>query len=307
MPNFRRCLTDKYLVASGGSALVVLKTQTGEIIWKRDRANYRATCSEEVVFYSGQPRDSISTFDLTTRQHLWGGTKPLKSFGALIYNSEAQEIIASETTLPGDLYVVDPKTGQLLRSFKEVGFAPMNNSWVQGPQYLIDRGQLFIGGTVLDARTGQVMHEEDYYFTAVSPTVTTDTIYISSLAVVALERTTFEVKWRYQPPSKLEGAFLSRGLPEVVREIFPLSHVVILDGVGYVIFTDLTIRAIDLNTGQELGYWQPGWPQLWRSPLCDAPLPVPGCSSSARADLTTLNDMLFVSFGDGKLYAFGRE
>ena len=73
--------------------------------------------------------------------------------------------------------------------------------------------------------------------------------------------------------------------------------------IGYVIFSDLTLRAFDIETGNELGYWQPSNLSILHQATC-FPLR-PGCMQLDSAGLTTSEDTLFVSFGDGKLYAFG--
>jgi outer membrane protein assembly factor BamB len=271
---------------------LVVKTQTGEVVWKKaERAN-RVTCSEQEVFFNGVSRDSVEALDIATGQRHWGGTTPQKSFNGLIYNPEADEIIASESTFPEEFYLVNPRSGQLLRSFQKVTNPPIEE--IRGPMYLVDRGQLFLGGTVLDAQTGQIIHKEDLYGTSTPPMITADTMYLSSgYAVVAFDRTTYQIKWIYpsQPPWAL---------------VYTISPVAILDGVGYVIYSDATLRAIDLETGQELGYWQPGLLERFFWPVC-APVPFPFCTPTTGVGMTASEDSLFVSFGDGKLYAFGKD
>lgn len=284
---YLRCLTTQYLVVSGYSALVSLKTQTGEIVWQGERAR-AASCSDEQVFFSGVPRDSISTFDFSTGKPIWQGTTPRKSFGGLIYNPERKEIIAHETNVPGDLYFIDSQTGMLRQSFhQETLYIPDDGG--RGPMYLIDRGELFLGGTVLDAKTGTLIHKEEHY-SSTPPTVTADTMYLSAyqVGVVAFDRTDYVVKWVYQPQSS--------------NPLSPLGPIAILDGVGYVIFSDYTLRAFNLITGQEIGYWRPAIDDaLWWS-VCFAPPFY--CKDRSRAGLATSDDMLFASFGDGKLFAF---
>jgi outer membrane protein assembly factor BamB len=293
--DFRRCLTKAYLVLSGSYSFKVLRTHTGEIVWQGERAQ-TASCSEETVFLSEVPRDTIRAVDLTTGQRLWAGTTPVKSFIGLIYNPEVEEIIAEESNVPGDMYIVDAKSGFLKHSFARIKYAPDDSNTARGAMYLVDRGELFLEGTVLDARTGQVIHKEDRYGSITPPIVTTDTMYLSALSdgVVAFDRATYNVKWVYQPQAKIQW------IPPNT-----LSPVAILDGIGYVIFSDATLRAFDLETGQELGYWQLRLFDLWHWPICTFP-PIPDCVGTARAGLATSDDTLFVSFGDGRVYAFGR-
>ncbi len=294
--NHYRCLTKDYLVVSGLWAMLVLNIQTGDVLWEMNRAHQTATCSEYAVFSSGTPGGSIQAFDLSTGERLWSGTDPRQSFSSLIYNSEADEIIADAAV------IVDPDSGKVLRSFEPSFIGYGSNDQGRGDTDLINQGDLFVGGSVRDARTGQVFHKEDRFQGYTLPTVTEDTIYISDSleipypsGVVALDRNTYMIKWQYEPKHKI---------PEL--PLLTLSQVAVLDGVGYVIFSDATLRAFDLETGEEVGYWQPGLFDRWRWPVCMITPPVIGCSLSARTGVTTSEDTLFVSFGDGKLYAFGK-
>ncbi|HXV97333.1 MAG TPA: hypothetical protein VEC93_02850, partial [Anaerolineae bacterium] len=193
-------------------------------------------------------------------------------------------------------YIVEAKSGLLKNSFDKVAIAPTDGSWERGPMYLVDRQELFVGGTILDTETGQIIHKEERYTTNHLPFVTADRVYLSAnlAGVVAFDRPAYNINWIYQPQSKTQWIPLN-----------VLSPIAILDGIGYALFSDATLRAFDLETGQEVGYWQPGIFDLLRWPLCQIP-PVPGCIQTARAGLTTSEDTLFVSFGDGKLYAFGQ-
>lgn len=289
--HFRACLTKDYLVLSGLWLVQVLQTQSGTTAWRGDQhAAGTTTCSKSVVFSSGVPRDSITAYDIATGQKLWGGTEPRKSFNGLIYNPDTREIIASESVLPEDLYIVDPQSGLLKSSFEEVVTPPNDGRWERGAMYLIDRGELFIGGTVQNASTGELIRQEERYATLLPPTVTAEAMYLSAqtAGVVAFDRETYTVQWVYHP--------------QETDPLTPLSPITILDEVGYVIFSDATLRAFDLGTGQELGYWQPPIDDLWFWPVCFFPPLL--CNGSARAGLATSEDTLFVSFGDGKLYAF---
>jgi outer membrane protein assembly factor BamB len=297
--SFLRCLSAEYLVVSGPDSLLALKPGTGEIIWE-DEIGQTATCSERKVF-TIVPRKLVLALDLSTGQTRWAGTAPRESFIGLIYNPEMNELIADGAV------IVDPNSGRILRSFDEpsfLGYAPSDQG--RGDMYLIDQGQLFIGGSVRDAATGQVFHIEKRFSGFAAPTVSEDTIYIADGSedgyvegVAALDRATYAVKWKYQPKHKLPGLSL-----------ITLSPVAIFDGIGYVIFDDATLRAFDLETGQEIGYWQPQGLDLLFWPGCTLPIPrLPNpfyCVHSSGVGMAASEDTLFVSFGDGKLYAFGK-
>lgn len=134
----------------------------------------------------------------------------------------------------------------------------------------------------------------------VSPTIVVDdTTYTSDTmkGVTALDQKTREVKWIYHPEHKVQGF-----------PLLTLSSVAILDGIGYIITSDAALRAFDLQTGQELGYWQPKSFDLLKWPNCFMLPPLPGCILfQNQPDLGVSDNTLFVSFGDGILYAFTRD
>ena len=47
----------------------------------------------------------------------------------------------------------------------------MDPPWKRGGMFVIDRGELFISGSVLDAQTGQVIHNEERFGSIRPPTV----------------------------------------------------------------------------------------------------------------------------------------
>lgn len=222
--SFLRCLSAKYLVVSGTDSLLAFKPNVGEIIWE-DEIGQTATCSERMVFIV-VPRSLIIALDLSTGQKLWAGTTPQQSFDSLIYNPEMAELIA------GGAVIVDPDSGMILRSFEPLFLAYPPTDQGRGPTYLIDRGQLFIGGSVRDAATGQVLHVEKRFGGFAAPTVTEDTIYIADgtedgyvEGVAALDRTTYAVKWKYQPKHKFPGLSLITLSPVAIFLVLTFSVV----------------------------------------------------------------------------------
>jgi len=279
--SYLRCLTKKYLVVSGNQSLVALNASNGKIVWAGERA-YTATCSEDTVFYSGVPRDTVHAVSIPDGRGLWSLHDEMRvhpkldgftALGEVTYDTDADKLIA------GGAVVVDPIPGKIIRIFEPsfVGYAPGKI----GRGLVVNRGELFIGGTVLDAQTGEIIHKEEHYSTNFRPTLTEDTMYLSSrYEVVAFDRADYNVKWVYSPEKSAHVA----------------SPVITLDGIGYVIYSDITLRAIDLETGQELGYWQPEPFDRFFWPL--------GGVQPTGAGVVASEGILFVSFGDGKLYAF---
>lgn len=129
--------------------------------------------------------------------------------------------------------------------------------------------------------------------------VTEDTTYIIDAirGVVAIDKKTGDEKWVYHPEHKIQWF-----------PLLTLSSVAMLDGIGYVITSDATLRAFDLQTGQDLGYWQPKAFDLVKWPNCLMLPPLPVCVLfQNQPGLIASDNTLFVSFGDGILYAFNSE
>lgn len=76
------------------------------------------------------------------------------------------------------------------------------------------------------------------------------------------------------------------------------SNVAIVNNVGYAIGDDATLRAIDISTGQEIG-----WLQVPDNDVA----PVYGQTTDGAPIASVASDgtMLFATFGHNKIYAFG--
>lgn len=279
-----RCVSSKLLVLSSNAGLIVLTTSNGETVWSSDYAEDSAACSKDVVYASGVPRDSIRAFDLYTGERLWDATSPRKDLSWVLYNPQNDELIASW----GDFNLIEAKNGVIKTKFPAFGSPPDYGDMVLGPIFLVDRGELFTGGTVQDAQTGELIHEEKQFSTKYPPTLTPDTMYLSArnVGIVAYDRTGYNVKWIYQPQSS--------------TPLDPVSPVAISNRIGYAIFSDTSVRAFNPETGQELGYWQPA-PLEFRPWCAIRPF---ACDEKAKASLAVSGNTLFISMGDGRVYAF---
>ena len=309
IPNrkYHRCLLKDYLVIGGQNALLVLNPASGYLQWQKTPAASpvasQGTCNQDTVFASKCPRCGLSAIDLATGDYKWRGTTYRAGLTLYnqFYNPINDTIIARAVTgEPKGYYVVNPQTGVVVSYLGDrltKSPAPAHGVTVQGhpnPVYVVEGEELFMGGTMLDAYSYDIIHEEHRYNPYVPPTVTKDTIYLGdsvedffdTAGFIALDRTTYEVKWAYHLSARA------------------YSSMTILDGVGYVIFSDATLRAFDIETGAELGYWQPPPDELAYWPVCNYEFFDPFCGGVAG--LATSEDTLFVSFGDGILRAFSK-
>lgn len=290
------CLNSEYLVASNtgtkvtpnGASALVLKTETGDLAWQRNDTLI-ISCSDNLILRRGN-RGQIGAITKATGQEVWGDTKPSKGFSGLrhvLYNSETDQFFIRETTQPWDYYFIDANSGQLNHFIEKTEIIPNASSQheLNSSMLLINDQQIFMSiwpdtgnrlVAILDSKSGEVLHKEDRYGAFHPQIIIEHRIYASSqFGIIALDRDSFDIKWRYPHPE---------GSPQGAR-----SSLVSLDGIGYVIYSDMTLRAIDLETGQELGYWQPESIELMMG---------------GKAGLATSKDMLYATFGDGKVYAF---
>jgi outer membrane protein assembly factor BamB len=98
--------------------------------------------------------------------------------------------------------------------------------------------------------------------------------------LLAINRHTGDTLWQY--PRGTESS------PPVEL----LSNPVVFDGIVYGIFSDARLRGFDASTGQEIGHIQ--FVDVANDPLLQRTVP----------GLAVSEDMLFVSLGKTKLYAF---
>ena len=70
------------------------------------------------------------------------------------------------------------------------------------------------------------------------------------------------------------------------------------------ILMNVLLHTIDLETGKYIGHIEFRNEIEWSRPFCSSILLL--CDQPVKAGLQTSEDTLFVSIGDGRLYAFGK-
>jgi outer membrane protein assembly factor BamB len=284
------CLTSTYLVIHGFEGFLSLNPKSGEIVWRGEDDRWDTTCSNELVV-AVVPRGTLKAFDISTGELRWRTSLSDANFYSIIYQGMVHELLGVAN---GTFYIIDPDTGKILRSLdNELPFGLTDSSTI------ID-GQLFSEGGVMDTRTGELTRLE--ISSGFPPALLHHRIYFSAFdkGVVALDRETFQEEWTYLPSSPIQAKNAI---------LVTLTKVAVLDNIGYVILSDATLRAFDLETGQELGYWQPDDEILsnWPSGCLGNPRIGPNrCTAGVLAGLTVAEDILIVSFGGDKLYALGK-
>lgn len=225
--------------------------------------------------------DAYQALDAVSGEVTWvSEVKPQIRTGFALYDPSTRELYGRDMNLTW--VVMDGETGELLRElngemFGDGGPLIVNEGVLFCEEYSPDR--LF----AVDGRENKLLWTKDYSpaGSIFTPMAYENTLYTRTLsqALLALDLQTGDVQWQY-PNGRASSTSLRL-----------LSNLVVLDGVLYGIFSDARLRGFDPVTGQEIGHIQ----FVDVSEVSNA-VTVPGLAAS--------EDMLFVSLGKTKLYAF---
>jgi outer membrane protein assembly factor BamB len=219
--------------------------------------------------------------DAASGQVIWiSNVHPEGRSGFVFYASYAHELYVGDET--DALVVLDAETGSLLRRLNKELFGHSSPVLAtDGILYALDFGpdRLF----AVDSRENKLLWSKNYSLTSsiFKPIVHQDALYFgtSQETLLAIDRHTGNIRWQY--PSSPDPSGSTR----------LLSNLVVLDGILYGIFSDARLRGFDPVTGQEIGHIQ-----FVDVSDVSYDVTVPGLAAS--------EDMLFVSLGKTKLYAF---
>ena len=200
----------------------------------------------------------------------------------VMYNPQTQHLVLPYTKL----YVIDAQTGRMLSTIDRdiIHHCPTPFDGLQ-----LYEGRIYCFEGAYEAETGKLISNTpfdlDPYLSL--PLIIDDVMYsrTGSGTVKAIALETMTLKWEYIP-----SIGLSSRRPEII------SNVAILNSVGYAIADDATIRAFDISSGQEIGWWEAPSVVDWRTAK-GGYSPVAGVASDG--------DRLYATFGTKTLYAFG--
>lgn len=225
--------------------------------------------------------DAYQALDAVSGEVIWvSEVEPEIRTGFALYDPSTRELYGRDMNLTW--VVMDGETGELLRElngemFGDGGPLIVNEGVLFCEEYSPDR--LF----AVDGRENKLLWTKDYSpaGSIFTPMAYENTLYTRTLsqALLALDLQTGDVQWQY-PNGRATSSSLRL-----------LSNLVVLDGVLYGIFSDARLRGFDPVTGQEIGHIQ----FVDVSEVSNA-VTVPGLAAS--------EDMLFVSLGKTRLYAF---
>lgn len=271
------------LIVGTDEGVQALDLRTGDTLWSAPSflQVFNVVYGEGKVF-AGVEWSIFSAYDLKTGQMLWQSGVDQRSW--IYYDAPSQSLITVPLAFSGDHYWLDPDSGKVLRA-KPVTMRPESRTIP-----VVENGKLYYGAFVMDAASATLLCVHPEYARSLNPgdayydlPLLGDVLYIStSSSVVAFDTVACQPKWEYQPQGRL-----GRKRPEVV------SNPAVLNGVVYAIFSDATLRAIDQQSGMEVGYWQAERINYLRG------------GDQALPGVVVSGDVLIASFGNGQLYAFG--
>lgn len=280
-----------------GNYMFALNAQTGQLVWD----NYLAlggdwvtpTVSNGIVYVPSALREGksggVNAFDALTGSPVWQKFTNYGDWAPITVDPTGQHVYVaggnpcySATPPPtndgcsGNLIDYNPTTGAANWTYKFPDISGDDDAST-APAY--DNGVLFEGVKngifyAISATTGQVLWQYNTgqsgdYGIFSSAAIYNGTVYFASNDhyIHALDEQTGALKWEFKT-----GGFI-------------YGSVSIANGVLYECGVDRIVRALDANTGQQLWSYNTGMPLSGGSPVIS-------------------NGVLYVTGGDGSLYAF---
>lgn len=266
------------LIVGGGEGVRALDLRTGDLLWSASSFSQVA----HVVYGEGRvfvevTRATFKAYDLETGLVQWQSNIDQQS--QIYYDAASKLLITVPFTFSGNHHWLDPNSGKVVK-VEEVILAPN-----VAAEPVVEKGKLYYGAFVMDAATAAPVCVHPEYDGSLAPgnryydlLLIGDMMYISTRwSVVAFDTAACQPRWEYQPQAEPGWE-----QPVVV------SNPAALNGVVYAIFSDATLRAINQQSGMEVGYWQ-----------------AEAVGNSQGPGVAVSGDMLIASFGNGQIYAFG--
>jgi outer membrane protein assembly factor BamB len=274
-------LVDRVLAFQTYPSLQAIDLETGLHKWETP-LGVRGLASDYETRLFVASENTYQALEAVSGRVLWtSDVRPIERGESPIwYDSSAKELYAWEDTRI--LVVLDSHTGEVRRK--------LNRMLWDGSPLIVHNGVLLFGRgpeslSAVDGQDNQPLWTKSYSHSPggveSEPIVYEGVVYIRTTQedLLAIDLYTGELQWRYPI---VTGSTASGRL---------LSNLVVLRGVLYGIFSDARLRGFDPVTGQEIGHIQ----FVDVSEVSNA-VTVPGLAAS--------EDMLFVSLGKTKLYAF---
>jgi outer membrane protein assembly factor BamB len=277
-----------FVTTSMDSILQALRARDGRLVWEVALAEFAqahdlSPPSTKTLFADGgyiyvgltlRRGTDVLVFEPATGRLVWKAQEKLSNQAGVPFTIFAgQEGIIVDS---GDLIILDKTTGQILRWEED---PPIRSS--RPPSY--NAGVLYTNGEIVRAVDLNTLQEKWRFEHGCSgswdplfrspPIIADEVAYLLTNCqfVYAVTPDTGQLLWRYEDS----------------RQQSPDAFTIFQD-VGYLLTTDATLHALDLRTGQELGY-------LEAKPQRTAPI---------ESNLIAGSRLLLVRYGSNQLFAF---
>lgn len=263
-------ITDGRMVVGSSTQLGVLDSQTGKSLWKMRYGGFRGfSVANERVLVSTD--EAIEAYDIDTGELMWRTKQGPGRYDMPVYDSKNQTVVANFD----EYYILDFDTGHILAKLPKLN-VPVEA--YKSNVFRVLNGKLVYGDLAFNAQTGEVLHPFTTSHRSMRPpTVAGGKLFLNNWGeVVAINESDFSVAWHYR-----------------FARIRALGSPVAIGETVYILLSDATLRAVDLNTGKEIGYWQG-----------KRVLDTDGLETPFSADLVANDNKLFATFGTNELCAF---
>lgn len=273
-------ISQEQLILAGNSQVVAIDFKTGRETWRFNNITgiHSISASEKAVFVSAQYK--VVALDTASGTVKWVNTSFPRYFFPLQYDPESDRVLV----LADNFFWVDAQTGETIATLNVAQSDLLSNcKFLQ-----LYNNHLYCETISFDIGTEELaiynFGENDYLW---SPLIKSNTMYLRSDmgTIKAVDLNTMTLKWEYLPQKNGE---------EINPEI--ISNISVMGTTGYAIADDATLRAFDIYSGEEVGWWKSPYVADWRT-TDQVYITIPGVSTNGLSQL-------YVSFGDNKLYTF---
>jgi outer membrane protein assembly factor BamB len=274
---------DKYYVSGDAQSVTVFDALTGKVLWQADHMGMEVgfAAGDGKLFVGTQP--NTLAYDLATGKSLWGCVPGQeRAAAAPLYDPLNRVVVLDQA----EYWLLNPQDGNFI--FRAPG--RLGNGLEATDKGFIHDGLLFYDDEVVEVKTNKVIHPGSIGSSLFDlPVIVNNHLLIAVFEeVVALDLKTFTEAWRYHT-SSVDGHPLE----------IEAGPVAVGDN-AYILLSNATLLALDLNNGKEIGAWQ-------GHQLIDVrdSGPARGFSTPLRPGLAVGDGMLFAAFGTKELCSFG--
>ncbi len=272
----------------GGHRIVAANLATGLAPWPSKRYGSDTVISNnDSVFVASS--GVISALDTNIGTEQWSRGSLPRHF-VMFYDEKLNILVVPERDI---IYILNADTGEFVQQQQieeDEGWDFYCTNWRDTITYYEER--IYCGPMAVDLYTGEVISNKKFRYTGGPvwrPLIKDNIMYFSAAlgTIRALDLNTFELLWEFKPK------------PVNDNNVRIISGAAVLDGAVYAIADNGFLYAFDIETGDEIGWWQSpegvvDWTKGWSG-------------STPMLGVVSDDEKLYVTFGKQTLYAFEKQ